>query len=389
MIGSGDMNENLSLGRIAGIHVGLNWSLLVIAALIAWSLATGLLPSAAPGQTSGAYWTAGLVSAFVYLAALLAHELAHSIVAMRRGVRVEGITLWLFGGVSRFSSESSSPGAQALITFVGPLTSLLLGALFFLASVAVGGGANASLVSATLAWLGYINILLGVFNLLPAFPLDGGRLLQSLIWLRTGDRQRATTIAARIGMGFAFLFIAYGLLTFFVAGSLIGGVWAVFLGWFLLSAARAEESSGLIRQALSGISVADVMTPDPVQAPDDISVEEALHGYMLASRHSTFPTHDAGGRLSGLLTMAALKNVAPAARATTLINEITCPLDNVSTASPADPVTNLLSGSDGCSEGRTLVVDRGQLVGIISPSDISRLLQRSLSGRAQAPARRA
>src|SRR2546428_3229388 len=124
------MNENLSLGRIAGIHVGLNWSLLVIAALIAWSLATGILPSAAPGQTSSAYWTAGVVSAFVYLASLLAHELAHSVVAMRRGVRVEGITLWLFGGVSRFSSESSSPGAQALITFVGPLTSLLLGALF-------------------------------------------------------------------------------------------------------------------------------------------------------------------------------------------------------------------------------------------------------------------
>src|SRR5438132_3315739 len=179
------MNENLSLGRIAGIHVGLNWSLLVVTGLIAWSLATGLLPAASPGQTSGAYWTAGIVSAFVYLACLLAHELAHSVVAMRRGVRVEGITLWLFGGVSRFSSESSSPGAQAWITFVGPLTSLLLGVVFFLAAVALGGGAHPSLLSATLAWLGYINILLGVFNLLPAFPLDGGRILQSLIWLRT------------------------------------------------------------------------------------------------------------------------------------------------------------------------------------------------------------
>src|ERR1700687_1313151 len=135
------MNENLSLGRIAGIHVGLNWSLLVVAALIAWSLATGILPSAAPGQTSGAYWTAGIVSAFVYLGSLLAHELAHSVVAMPRGVRVDGVPLWLFGGVSRFSSESASPGAQALITFVGPLTSLLLGAVFFLASVSVGGGA--------------------------------------------------------------------------------------------------------------------------------------------------------------------------------------------------------------------------------------------------------
>src|ERR1700704_3484125 len=374
------MNENLSLGRIFGIHVGLNWSLLVVAALIAWSLATSLLPSASPGQTSSAYWTAGVVSAFVFLASLLAHELAHSVVATRRGVKVEGITLWLFGGVSRFSSDTASPGAQALITFVGPLTSLVLGAVFYLLSVALGGAAHPSLFAATLSWLGYINITLGVFNLVPAFPLDGGRLLQSLIWLRTGDRLRATRIAARIGMGFAYLLIAYGLATFIFAGSLIGGVWSVFLGWFLLSAARSEEVGGLIRQALSGMTVAQIMTPNPVQAPDDISVEDALHGYVLASRHSTFPTHDATGRLSGLLTLTALKNVAPGARPTTLIKEITCPLDKVSTAGPADPVTNMLGLPEGCSEGRTLIVDGGRLVGIISPSDINRVLQRSVAG---------
>jgi Zn-dependent protease/CBS domain-containing protein len=379
------MNENLSLGRIAGIHVGLNWSLLVIAFLIASSLATNFLPSAAPGQTSSAYWTAGVISAFVYLVCLLAHELAHSIVATRRGVRVDGITLWLFGGVSRFSGETTSPGAQAWITFVGPLTSLLLGVLFLLASAAIGGGANnQDLLSATLFWLGFINVLLGVFNLLPAFPLDGGRILQSLIWARTGDRLRATRIAARIGMAFAFLFIAYGLITFFVSGNFLNAVWSVFLGWFLLSAARAEEAGGLIRQALSGISVAEVMTPEPVQAPDNITVEDALHGYILASRHSTFPTHDAAGQLSGLLTLTALKNVAPNARATTLIKEIICPLDRVSKVSPRDPATNLLNLSEtGCSEGRTLVVANGRLVGIVSPSDINRMLQRSIAGRAQ------
>ncbi len=129
------------------------------------------------------------------------------------------------------------------------------------------------------------------------------------------------------------------------------------------------------------------MTPNPVQAPDDITVEDALHGYVLASRHSTFPTHDAGGRLSGLLTLTALKNVAPDARATTLLKEIICPLDSVATAGPTDPVTNLLGASGGCSEGRTLVIDGGRLVGIISPSDINRLLQSSLSGRSQVPAR--
>src|SRR5712691_7140746 len=358
-----DMNENISLGRIFGIHVGFNWSLLVVAALIAWSLATGILPSAAPGETSSAYWTAGVVSAFVFLASLLAHELAHSVVAVRRGVKVEGITLWLFGGVSRFSSETNSPGSQALITFVGPLTSLVLGVVFYLVAVAVGGGAHPSLFAVTLSWLGYI-----------------------IISLRTGDRLRATRIAARIGMGFAYLLIAYGLATFVFAGSLIGGVWSVFLGWFLLSAARSEEVGGLIRQALSGLTVAQVMTPNPVQAPDDISVDDALHGYVLASRHSTFPTHDAAGRLSGLLTLTALKNVAPGARSTTLIKQIMCPLDKVSRAGPADPITDLLAVSDGCSEGRTLVVDGGRLVGIISPSDINRLLQKAVSGRSQVAA---
>ena len=154
------MNENFSLGRIAGIHVGLNWSVLVVAGLIAWSLASNILPSAAPGQGSGAYWTAGVVSALVFLVSLLAHELAHSVVAQRRGVRVEGITLWLFGGVSRFSSDTASPGSSALITFVGPLTSLVLGGFFLLVSAIFGGTAHPSLVQATLSWLGTINILL-------------------------------------------------------------------------------------------------------------------------------------------------------------------------------------------------------------------------------------
>jgi Zn-dependent protease/CBS domain-containing protein len=377
--GSSGMNENVSLGRIAGIHVGFNWSLLVVGALIAWSLATSLLPSAAPGQSSAAYWTAGVISAILFLASILAHELAHSIVATRLGVKVEGITLWIFGGVSRFSSESNSPGTQALFTVVGPATSLVLGAIFYVISIAAGGG----LVAAALSWLGYINILLGIFNLVPAFPLDGGRLLQSLIWLRTGDRLRATRIAARIGMGFAYLLIAYGLVLFIFAGNLIGGVWSVFLGWFLLDAARSEEAGGLIRRALSGISAGDVMSPNPVQAPDNISVEEAIQGYVLPSRHSTFPTHDGAGRLSGLLTLAALKNVAPEARATTFVKDIACPLDSVSIVGSAEPIANLLGVSDGCGEGRTLVVDGGQLAGIISPSDISMLVRRSLSGRSQ------
>jgi CBS domain-containing protein len=175
--------------------------------------------------------------------------------------------------------------------------------------------------------------------------------------------------------------IAFGLVSFLILGNPFSGVWWVFLGWFLLSAARSEEASGLLRQALSGVSVRDVMTPNPVQAPGDISVDEALHGYVLASRHSTFPIHDHDGRLIGLLTMAALKRVPPGSRSSTFISDISCAMDQVPTVASNAPAADLLDRPEGCSEGRTLVVDGDQLVGIVSPSDINRLLRRTLPGQ--------
>src|SRR2546427_1643690 len=377
------MNENLSLGRIAGIHVGLNWSVLVVGALIAWSLAVGSLPYAVPGQGAAAYWIAGVLASVLFLASLLAHELAHSIVAQRMGVRVQGITLWLFGGVSRLDSEANSPRSEAVITFVGPLTSLILGALFLIASLGLGSGPTPSLVAATCSWLGTINFILGFFNLIPAAPLDGGRLLHALIWARTGDALRATTIASRVGMGFGILLIAYGLVTFLVTGNLFNGVWSVFLGWFLLSAARAEESSGLIRQALAGVHVAEVMTPDPVQASDALSVEDLLHTYVLGYRHSTFPVHDQAGSLTGLVTLSAVKKVSPDDRPKTAVREIRWPLDQVPQAARDDLIAGLLGRLGGCSDGRALVVDGGRLVGIVTPTDINRALQRWTLGRSQ------
>src|ERR1700730_11600050 len=303
------MTESLSLGRIFGIRVGLNWSLLVVIALIAWTLATGSFPSSAPGYGAGAYWIAGLVAAVVFLASLLAHELAHSIVAQRRGVRVDGITLWLFGGVSRLSGEANSARAETLITVVGPLTSLVLGGLFLLAGAGLAGAGASKLVVATVNWIGAINLTLGIFNLLPAFPLDGGRILRALIWARSGDRIRATSIAARVGMGFALLLIALGIISFLLSGNVIGGLWMVFLGWFLLGAARSEESSGLIRQALDHVSVGDVMTPNPTLVPDYITVDELVNRFLFADRHTTFPTQDFGGNLTGLVTLAGIKRL--------------------------------------------------------------------------------
>lgn len=377
------MTESLSLGRIFGIRVGLNWSLLVVVALIAWTLATGSFPSTAPGFGAGAYWTAGLLAAIVFLASLLGHELAHSVVAQRMGVRVDGITLWLFGGVSRLSGDANSARAETLITVVGPLTSLVLGGLFLLAGAGLAGAGASKLVVATVNWVGTINLTLGIFNLLPAFPLDGGRILRALLWARSKDRIRATTIAARVGVGFALLLIALGIISFLVSGNVIGGLWMVFLGWFLLGAARSEESSGLIRQALDHVSVADVMTPNPILVPDYITVDELVKRFLFADRHTTFPTQDFGGNLTGLVTLAGIKRLPTDRRAATRVREIACPLTQVPTAAPEDSLLSLISRMGGCAEGRALVLRDGKLAGIVSPSDISRAVQRSSAGRAQ------
>jgi Zn-dependent protease/CBS domain-containing protein len=377
------MTDSLSLGRIAGIRVGLNWSLVVVVALIAWTLATGSFPADAPGLDAGAYWAAGIVAAILFLASLLAHELAHSIVAQRLGVRVDGITLWLFGGVSRLSGDANTARSETLITVVGPLTSLVFGVAFLLVGVGLGGVGAPRLVVATLNWLGTINLTLAIFNLIPAFPLDGGRILRALIWARSRDKVRATTIAARVGMVFAFLLIGLGVVDFLVSGSVVGGLWMVFLGWFLLAAARSEESSGLLRQALDGVRVADVMTPNPIQVPDYITVNDLVNRFLFADRHTTFPTQDFGGRLTGLVTLAGIKRVPTDRRATTRVRDIFCPLGEVVTAAAEDSLVNLLSRMGGCSEGRALVLRDGSLVGIVSPSDVSRAVQRSSAGRAQ------
>jgi Zn-dependent protease/CBS domain-containing protein len=373
------VEDSLRLGRIFGIRVGLNWSLLLVFVLIAWSLAAGLFPAQTRGQSSVAYWTAGVIAAVLFLASLLAHELAHAVVAQRLGVRVEGITLWLFGGVARLSGVGNSPRAELAITIVGPLTSLVLGGAFLLIGQAFGGSAN--LAGTAASWLGLINLILAIFNLLPAFPLDGGRILRSLLWSRWGDMVRATVLAARVGRAFGFLLIALGVADFFLSGNVINGLWSVFLGWFLLAAARAEESDVLIRQALAGITVGQVMTPNPVQAPDYISVAELLDRYVFAHRFATFPVQNLSGGLTGLVTLSRIKSVPAAARQATRVRDIACPISEVPTADVDEPLVDMMGRMGGCSEGRVLVLSGGRLVGILSPRDVNRVVELAAARR--------
>jgi Zn-dependent protease len=362
----------IPLGRIAGFPVNVNWSVLVILWLFTWSLAS-TLPTTAAGYSTGAYWVAGACGATVLLASLLAHELAHAIVARRAGVKVLDVTLWLVGGVTRLGGQAKTPRTAFRIAVAGPATSLLLGAFFAGAGVGLRTLGVGHIVIGVAWWLAGINTLLGVFNLLPGTPLDGGQVLRAWLWRRHGDPTRAAIGAARAGRTLAFVLIAFGLLEF-LAGAMVAGVWLAFIGWFIFTAAHSDEAQILSRNALAGVRVGAAMTAHPRTAPAWITVQDFIERYLLGDRHSAYPVEDPNGSISGLITLAQLRQVEPRTRSTTRVGEIAMPLSRVPVATPDEPVTALLERLASAQSNRALVVDAGRVVGIITASDLTRLV---------------
>ncbi|PZF91622.1 site-2 protease family protein [Micromonospora deserti] len=369
------MRASFRLGRIAGVPVGVNWSVLVIFVLIAWLLSANQFPRTYPGQPVVAYVLAGLAAAVVFFLGLLAHEISHAVVAKRNGLQVNGITLWLLGGVAELRGEAKDPGAELRIAGVGPLVSLLIG--FFFGGIAMLlalAGADGLLLGA-LAWLAGINLLLAVFNVLPAAPLDGGRLLRAAVWKATGDRTKASVVAARAGWVLGALLILLGLWQF-LAGAGFGGLWLALIGWFLIGAAGMEERQARTGSALRGVRVADVMTPQPQTASGQMTVADFVDHYLFAYRHSALPLTEEG-RPVGLVTLDRVRGVPADRRAGTTLGEVACRADELVLATPEEPLNDLLPRLSECADGRALVVTEGRLVGIVSPSDISRAVQRS------------
>jgi len=376
------MSESIYLGRIAGIRIGVNWSVLVLSALLIWTLAVGVFPDTLPDRSQALYVTLGVVAAALFLLSILLHELGHALQARRDGVEIDGITLWLLGGVARFKGGFPSAGAELRIAIAGPAVSLTLGVVFIGAALVPTIPVEAD---AVLAYIGYINILLLVFNMLPALPLDGGRVLRALLWMRRGDFARATEIAAAAGRVIAFGMIGMGILALMFLGS-FSGAWLAFIGWFLLNAAGSESRASLARAALAGLHVRDLMLRHPVTADAHSTIGRFMDELVWMTRHTAYPVLNAGVPV-GMVTFKRVAEVPRERWETDRVLDHMVPLSEVAIAAPEEDLLAAVERMSATDLNRALVLFRGELIGMLSPTDVMRVMEvrRAKGGDPSAP----
>jgi len=364
------VNEGIEVGRIAGIRIAIHWSWIVVFVLITWTLADSVFPSQNPGFSDSAYLAMAISAAVLFFSSLLLHELGHALQARREGVEIDGITLWLFGGVARFKGMFPSAGAEFRIAIAGPLVSLVIGLVFVLGAWTLD---LPRAVDGVASWLGFINLMLLAFNMLPALPLDGGRVLRSALWARSGDLAAATRTAGRIARGFAYLLIAGGLAELVFLGS-FGGVWLAFLGWFLLQAAAGEARALAARQALGGLRVADLMVSDPATVREDMSLGRFMDDVVWSRRFTTYPVVD-DGRAVGLLPFRCVAEIPRGEWDERTVRDCMLRLDQVPVVAPGDRVIDVLEQLGQNGVNRALVLDDGRLIGLLSITDLARALE--------------
>lgn len=370
-----DRNEGLFhasivLGRVAGIQIGLNWSWFLVFGLVSWSLGAEVFPAENPGLSDGTYTVMAIAAAVLFFGSLLLHELGHAVIALREGMQIEGITLWVFGGVAKFKGMFPSARAELRIALAGPAVSLLIGVTLTALAALL---ALPAAVDGVAAWLGRINLILLVFNMLPALPLDGGRVLRASIWQATGDFTRATRFAGRLGRGAGQAMIGGGLALLLLVGS-PGGLWLALIGWFLAKAAASEASLATLREAFGGLRVTDAMVSSPQTVPADLTLDAFARDLFWGSRHAAYPVMSNGSAV-GILPFKAVAQVPAAERAVLRAGEAAVPLDEALILHPGDNLADAAVELATSGLGRALVLDGEELVGLLSITDISRLLE--------------
>jgi Zn-dependent protease/predicted transcriptional regulator len=378
------------VGRIFGIDIRLDWSWLLILLLVVWNLST-TFSSVHPNWGAGLVWGTAIVAALLFFGSVLAHELAHSVVAKARGIPVQSITLFLFGGVSNIQREPESPGSEFAMAILGPITSLVIGGALLLVALA-GSGIQVTPSDATqvlkqmsplltmVVWLGSINVTLGIFNLIPGFPLDGGRVLRSILWAATDNLRRATRWAAWVGQAIAWLMILAGIaMTFgvqipFFGTGLGSGLWLAFIGWFLNSASAQSYRQVVVHDVLEGVPVSRMMRVNPPTCSSGCTVGRLVHDHILGTDDQAFPILEEG-RLVGLVTLEDVRQVERDAWDSTLVQDIMTPVEKLVVVSPdegADQALEKLSGND---VRQLPVMSNRELVGLLRRQDLIRWLQ--------------
>jgi Zn-dependent protease/predicted transcriptional regulator len=365
--------RGLELLSVGGIKIAVDASWLIIFLLVLWSLSAGYFPMRYPGYPAVGYWGIGLVATLLFFVSVLTHELSHAMVARRLGHDVRRITLFIFGGMAQLTGEPRSPRAELAIAAVGPLTSLVLGGLFTALASGLEGTGTERLVVAMFGYLGFINIALAVFNLLPGFPLDGGRLLRAFFWHRSGDFKRATARAADWGGGIAIGIMALGGLEIF-AGALVGGLWLIFIGMFLRGAAKAGYYGVALQQTLADTRVEDVMAQQVVTISPDSTLSEAVEDYFLRYGFAGFPVAS-NGTIEGMLPLSRVQKCPADERPQRKVRDVMQPFDDSLVAAPEESAASALEKMTAADSGRLVVLDHGRLEGIITRSAITRFMQ--------------
>lgn len=361
-----------NLGKLFGIQFRLHYTWFIIFIFLTVSLSWRVFPVFYPGWSQLLYWTIGLASSLLVFASVLAHELAHSLVGRANGIPIKSITLFIFGGVAQMAREATKAGAEFKMAAAGPACSLVIGGVFAVVWVLTRDIIEP--VAAMAFYLSLINVSLAIFNLIPGFPLDGGRVFRSLLWRFSGNYQRSTRIAARTGQGVAFAFILGGILMMVFLEEWIGGLWLIFIGWFLHNAASASYRQAQWQEALRGITASQVMTSHYATVPPDITLKQLVEGYVLLRGQRFFLVADESG-FKGILTLRNIKSIPQSSWNTTPVENIMVPAGQIKVARPGQDVMNIMAEMSESAINQMPVVDEGRVIGLITRDNLSRALR--------------
>ncbi|MCX6648079.1 MAG: site-2 protease family protein [Candidatus Bathyarchaeota archaeon] len=369
---------SLKIGHLYGVEVRLHYTWFLIFAFLTWSLAWGYLPVGYPGQSDVFYWGVGAVSALMLFISVLIHEVAHSVVAQRYKIPVNSITLYFLGGVSEIAEEAHTPEAELRMAAAGPLTSIVLGVVFY--AVFIFGGSLLPLaVVAVLEYAGYINIVLAAFNLIPAFPMDGGRVLRGVVWGRNKDILKSTRTVTNVSRFISYVFIAFGFLDTIFIGD-FNGIWLLLIGLYVQSSAVASMNETRVTQALTGVTVGELMTKDVKTVEPDLTLQQLQDYALVPLKHHGFPVVK-DGELLGIITDEDVRKVKPELWDEKHVRDIMRKTSELVSVKPEDAAVDALIKLAKAGIGRLPVIEGGKLVGIITRSDFAKAIQDRLKFR--------